>query len=525
MPTAVTTAPDIGARGLARFVWRQLTSMRTALFLLLLLAVAAVPGSVVPQRGINPAAVTQYLDDHAQLGPWLDRFGFFDVYAAPWFSAIYLLLFISLVGCVLPRARVHLAAVRARPPRTPARLDRLPAYHRSEVDADPDQVLEAARAALRSQRFRVDLRTDSVAAERGYLRETGNLVFHLSLVGLLVAVAAGSLFSYRGEVLVTVGQGFSNVLADYDSFDPGTRFDPADLPPFRFTLDSLDVTFETEAAGNQFGAPRDFTAELTVVDRPDNPPRTATIKVNEPLAIGGANVYLSGNGYAPVVTVRDGNGDVALSGPVPFLPQDANYSSVGVLKVPDAAPEQIGVQAFLLPTAVVDPQRGPISVFPDAGDPRLFLTAYTGDLGLDGGRPQSVYRLDTTNLTQLTTPSGTPFNAALRPGESVDLPGGAGSITFDRLERFAALDVRADPSKGYVLVFAVLAIAGLVGSLFVPRRRVWVRVRPAAGSGEAPRTVVEVGALARGDDPGLTDQVDQVLLRLAGTTTRAGGAG
>ncbi len=521
-----STLPDLGRLGLARYGWRQLTSMRTALFLLLLLAVAAVPGSVLPQRGIDPSVVSQYLDDHTTTGPWLDRLGFFDVYASPWFSAIYLLLFVSLVGCVLPRTKVHLEAVRARPPRTPARLDRLPVHRRAEVDADADALLAGARRVLRSRRYRADRRDDgSVAAERGYLRETGNLVFHLSLVGLLVAVAVGGLFGYRGEILVTVGNGFSNVLANYDSFDPGTEFAAEDLPPFRFTLDSLDVRFETQATGNQFGAPRDFAADLTVFDDADAEPRQEVLRVNEPLAVGPAHVYLSGNGYAPVLTVRDGNGDMALSGPVTFLPRDANYTSLGVVKVADAAPEQIGIQGLLLPTAVVDPERGPISVFPDATDPKLFFTAFVGDLGLDDGVPQSVFRLDTDDMTQLTTDDGDVFSAVIAPGETIDLPDGAGSVTFERLERFAALDVRADPAKNWALVFAVLAMVGLVASLFVPRRRVWVRVQAVAGDGGAPRTVVDVAGLARGDDPGLVDEVENVLSRLQDSADGdAGGA-
>ncbi len=44
--------PALGPRELLRWAWRQLTSMRTALLLLLLLALAAVPGSVVPQRAV-----------------------------------------------------------------------------------------------------------------------------------------------------------------------------------------------------------------------------------------------------------------------------------------------------------------------------------------------------------------------------------------------------------------------------------------------------------------------------------------
>src|SRR5437868_3368038 len=97
--------PRLGFFGWLRWIWRQLTSMRTALMLLLLLAVAAIPGSVFPQNKIDAARVQTYLADHRALGPWLQKVDGFDVYASPWFSAIYLLLFVSLVGCVLPRSR------------------------------------------------------------------------------------------------------------------------------------------------------------------------------------------------------------------------------------------------------------------------------------------------------------------------------------------------------------------------------------------------------------------------------------
>jgi cytochrome c biogenesis protein len=504
-PPAPPAPRGLSAAGWLRWAWRQLTSMRTALFLLMLLAVAAVPGSIVPQRGIDAAAVEEYLAEHAVTGPWLERLGFFDVYSSPWFSAIYLLLFISLVGCVVPRTRVHLAAVRARPPRTPGRLERLPAHRSFSVNAPPGRVLDAASAVLRGRRYRVDVQAGSVSAERGYLRETGNLVFHLALVGLLVAVALGGLFGYRGQVIVPVGQSFANSLARYDTFDPGTWFDPTELPPFLLSVDELRVEFEDQAEGSQFGAPRLFEADVTVVPEPGAAPEQRTIRVNEPLSIGGAHVYLAGNGYAPRITIRDGNGDVAFSDQVPFLAQDGNYASTGVVKAADAQPVQLGLQGLFLPTGVITPETGPISVFPDARDPRLLFTAWAGDLGLDDGVPQSVYALETGGLEQLTA-DGTTFTAALAPGDSVELPDGAGTVTFENLSRFAGLTVRHDPGKEAALAFAVLAIAGLVASLFVPRRRVWVRAT--AGPGAA--TVVQVAALARGQDAGLDAETDAV---------------
>ncbi len=512
-PPPEVTLPPLGAVGLLRWAWRQLTSMRTALLLLLLLAVAAVPGSVLPQRRINPGVVDQYLADNPGHGPWLDRLGFFDVYSSIWFSAIYLLLFVSLVGCVLPRTRVHLRALRATPPRTPRRLERLPGHARVVVDTPADDVLDALASTLRRRRYRV-ARHDgaSVSAERGHLAETGNLAFHLALLGLLVAVAAGSLFGYSGQVLVVEQNSFANSVAYYDSFESGTRVDRGNLTPVAVTLDRLRVRFETQAKGSQFGAPRQFDADLTVRDEPGASPRRVTVSPNQPLDSGGVRMFLVGNGYAPVITVRDGEGKVAFSGPVPFLPTgQANYKSLGVVKVPYAKPRQIGLTGFFLPTYAIDPREGPVSLFPDAVEPRLALTAFVSKPGEDGmttgGVPTSVYSLDTSRLEQLRASDGEALRLVLAPGTATTLPGGAGTVSFDGLRRYAALDVRYDPSKGWVLAAAVVALAGLMASLFVRRRRVWFSARR-DGDG---RTVVEAAALSRGDDPRLEGEVRSLL--------------
>ena len=183
--------PRLGPIGWLRWMWRQLTSMRTALFLLLLLAIGAIPGSTFPQRSIDPARTAQYITDHPGVGPVLDRLGFFEVYSSPWFAAIYILLFISLIGCVLPRTKILWHQVRSAPPKAPRRLNRLAAHDEVEVDGDPEEVREALRAALRSRRYRVHAHDDqTLSAEKGYLREAGNLLFHIALIGVLIGVAS-----------------------------------------------------------------------------------------------------------------------------------------------------------------------------------------------------------------------------------------------------------------------------------------------------------------------------------------------
>jgi cytochrome c biogenesis protein len=178
-----------------------------------------------------------------------------------------------------------------------------------------------------------------------------------------------------------------------------------------------------------------------------------------------------------------------------------------VVKVPDALPKPIGLLALFLPTAAVDAQtKQPISVFPDKRNPRLIFSAWTGDLGVEAGIPRSVYALDVSKMQRLTL-DGKPFSSILAVGQSADLPDKAGTVTFDGVKRYAALNVRSDPTKMWVLVFAVIALVGLTGSLFIHRRRVWVR---AAADSEG-RTVVEVAGLVRQENLDLTAELAVIM--------------
>jgi cytochrome c biogenesis protein len=506
------TQPKLGFVGYLRFFWRQLTSMRTALFLLLLLAFAAIPGSLVAQRSSDPNGVIQYKVDHPDLYPVLDALQVFNTYTSVWFSSIYLLLFVSLIGCIIPRSIHHYRALRSRPPKTPARLNRLAGYTSVTGETDAASAVESARASLKKLGYRTELYPStgsgsasySVSAERGYLRETGNLVFHTALVGILVSVAIGGSFGYSGQRVVVEGQKFVNVLGDYDSFNPGRFFESDFLEPYRITLDKFEATYELENT-QAIGQATDYSAYVTT-STPGGDDQTANVKVNEPLAIGGTDVFLLGNGYAPTIVIRDPEGTVVWTDSTPFLPQDAHLTSIGVIKVPDGLAEQLGLVGFFYPTAAKLPSGALTSGFPELLDPVLTLRAFTGDLGLDAGVPKSVYQLDTDSMTEIAGSNADVPALQLRPGETLDLPDGLGTIELTDVKRFASFDVHRDPSQVWVLTFAILILAGLFTGLFIPRRRVWVKATENADG----TTTLEYAGLARGEDPRLEQAVADI---------------
>ena len=432
-------------------------------------------------------AVRDFFSSNPELARWYDRASLFEVYASPWFSAIYILLFISLIGCVLPRSVEHYKAMLAKPPATPKNLARL--AHYENFSATPG-ALERASSWFSKNRFRVRVEENSLSAEKGYLRETGNLLFHLSLILILIGVSFGSLFGMNGYAIVNVGERFINVPTTYDSLSFGKLKSDNSLQPFQIKVDKFLAKYDPKTS-----APLDYTAWVTVTD--EGKTRKQTIKVNKPLTFGNARVYLQANGYSPVVTVRDELKNVVFQGPVPFLPQDGNLRSIGAIKVPDVQPS-IGFVASFVPTNARTTSQGAVSIYPELLDPKLLFSIWEGDLGLDSGVPQSVYKIDTSTLKQIGLGS-------VKPGDTYNYPGG--SITLETVLPWVNLQVVQDPGKSYALIGAILAILGLLSSLYGRRRRIWVRTTSAG---------VEVAGLAKNSAPGLDVEIENFVSAIKG---------
>jgi cytochrome c biogenesis protein len=329
----------------------------------------------------------------------------------------------------------------------------------------------------------------------------------------------GHFFGFKGARLVTEGTGFCDTVASYDTLTKGQAVKDEDLPPFCIRLDKFTASYQD--SGDQMGQPRTFDAYTTYRASPSSPEQKVDVRVNEPINVNGTNIFLEGHGYAPVVTVKDGQGAVVYDGPVNFLGIDANFTSSGAIKVPDAKPKGLGFQGYLLPTAVTIPGSMPASVFPAAQNPVLILAAYAGDLNMDGGESQSVYTLDTTKLSRLevkdkTNPAG--GNALmLAVGQSATLPNGLGSITFDGVKQWAQFNIAYDPGQPIALGSAAFAVLGLVGSLGIRRRRIWVRVSEQADG----TRLIEVAGLARTEGATPTSEVTDAAEALAAQLTVA----
>ncbi|WP_199431139.1 cytochrome c biogenesis protein ResB [Qaidamihabitans albus] len=488
--------------------------MRTALILLFLLALAAMPGALLPQRNLNAPKTAEYIAEYGWWGRLLDRLQFFDVYSSVWFSAIYLLLMVSLVGCLLPRSLDYVRSMRARPVLTPRNLARMPHYRRAELPGGADDVLATAKSRLRG--WRTSERTEAegtrtISAERGYLRETGNLVFHFGMLGLIVAFALGKMFSYEGQVIVHAdGSQFCNSgIFAYDSFNPGLRVDGTGLNPFCVKVDSFEAEY------TDVGQPVSYEADLgyqSGEDLESGTWRPYHLEVNEPLRTAGDRVYLLGHGFAPTFTVTFPDGSVRTQS-VQWRPVDqqtllsegaTKFDPPGVTDTAQRRERQLAITGLFAPTAAL---QGKVltSVDPRLTNPAVAVDVLRGDLNSD--RSQSIFEVDRSMVD-----SGRLERVArenLDVGETITLDDGT-TVRFDGVRNWVSLQVSHDPTQGWVLGFAVAMLLGLAASLLIKRRRLWIRVAPAAESDGERHTVVEVGGLARTDQAGYGEEFTRI---------------
>ena len=543
-PQGQGTRSTAGAKAMrpVRAAWRWLTSMRTALILLFLLAFAAIPGALLPQRSLSESKVDEYLANNGTMGEIFDKLQLFDVFSSVWFTAIYVLLFASLVGCIIPRTIEHWKAMRTPPARAPKNLGRLPMNDDGVVDKPLDEVKADVSSRLKRWHLTETPAAEdragalSFSAERGFFREFGNLVFHLGLVALLITIAAGKLLYYEGQIILITDTGteiqdeavqgavntpFCNTApANFDSLRPGLLFDGTGLNPFCVQVEDFVADYLPNGQAEMFTSNIRWADEDTMRE-PTEEWNEQTLRVNHPLRVAGDRVYLQGHGFAPAMRVTWPNGESRTS-IVQFRPDDPTFFlSSGAMRFDPPAgmypdlyerrQNQIAIEGLFAPTAEFTGESGALltSVYPAMNDPAVAVDVYRGDAGLDTGRSQQLFSLDRDLMHSGQLEKIDRVN--LKEGEDVTLDDGT-KIEFLGAKEFVNLQVSHDPTQVWVLWSSIAMLAGLVVSLAVKRRRLWVRLHPVSDTA----TRVEFGGLARTDRAGWGDEFDEFVRGVLG---------
>jgi cytochrome c biogenesis protein len=509
-------APRATLRQSVALVWRSLRSMRTALGLLLILALASVAGSLVPQVGTSDARIAAMFRDHPLRAQLYDRIGLFDVFGSWWFTLIYALLLVSLVACLVPRTRAMIRNLRARP--QPAReLETMRHFVVRAVPEPPELAIANARSLLRRRLFRVrasDGRQGGaawVAADKGLAREAGSLLFHWSFLLILLGVVWGKGTGFTGQAVVVEGQTWTEAHASYDGQIREGRFFHEDHTGIRITLKRFVASYRIPS-----GVPRDFVSTIRLADADGTPEGTRQVRVNHPAELDGVKIYQFGYGWAPVIRVeRDGEPlvsgpTVCSQGPPPSGVSPLQLPWDCVVKLPTVRP-QVGIRFRLWPDiralqALLS--TGQAMPMLQAYSPVMTFTAYEGDLRTDLALPSD--RLDTSTMRVLD-------RGAVGAGKTVGIGDGL-TVTFADLKRYSVFEVKRDRGLGILLAAAILILLGLLPALFTSRRKLWVTAEPEASGGGS---VLRVGGFALQR----RQQFEEEFERLVGAMAPPGRAG
>jgi cytochrome c biogenesis protein len=478
--------------------------MRTALMLLLLLALGSVAGSLVPQLPNSPDRVASYLAAHPFWGEFFRRAGLFDVFGSWWFVLITTLLVVSLVACLAPRTRALATAIRAKPVQA-RELDGFPHTMRTRVNAPPGASFRAAERTLRRRRFRTAADGVQVAGEKGLAREVGSLLFHWAFLLLVLGVIIGKGTGFSGYIRVIEGQTWTDASANYDELRTG-RFFKGNYTGIQVHLRDFASRFR------ETGQPMDFVSAVDL-ETPDGVLiRQQDIRVNEPASVEGIRIYQSGFGWAPVVVARL-DGQKIADAPIVFVeeapPEGVGQLAMpwqGFLKLPDVRP-QLAIEFELWPDGRAFAsalETGELVPMTEAHEPLLRFTVWRGPLA-----DVSQISLDTTGMRR----AGSGIVYQDHPA-TIGTASGALSIDFPGLRQYSVLQVAKDSGVPLVLAAAILVLVGIVAALFVSRRKVWVRAEP-DGSG----TLLTVGGFALQRK----DAFDEEFERLTGALVEACG--
>lgn len=420
-------------------LWRLFTSVDFAVIQIILLALLAVIGMTLEQL---PDSAFRSAGDYAAamdaiqarydlvLGTGtvdvLERLGVFAMFRSPWFSLGLLVLVISIVICTLdrtPRLWRGVSDVRVVQPE-PFYDPRLPDRAAMDGVAAAD-----VAAVVRRRGFRVRQTTDEdgsvhVYGDRHQYTKMATLLTHLGLILFLIAAAVTSQFGDEQGLVVPEGESLTVQAIG----TPGLL---------------LVKNLAFEAPGFETGMPSDFTTDLAVYRDGEEIARK-TIRVNDPLSIGGYTFHQNGFGAAPHLVVRDAEGKPLWDAQVPLVDAAAG-SPYGILAVPG---RDLGLQLLL---SRAEDGTGVVLVLPY----RVVGTDADGNPIPENFAPVTLLRGDTKVSDDLGI-----------------------SITLKEFGEYTLLIAKADPGQGLVWLAFLSLIAGITITFYLPRRRVWARLAP-----------------------------------------------
>jgi cytochrome c biogenesis protein len=446
-------------KGFFSTLWDSVSSLRLTIALLIILAVASIFGTVIPQN----ASPDQYLQFYKPATyKILKILGFLDMYHAGWFTFLLALLSFHLVACSLKRFRItwrffsHIqkpleaAQWKALPLSKTFFQKGLPADALSKVEESLSLTFSTPKVIKESQAY-------YLFAEKDKLSRLGVYFIHLSVLVILAGALIGYYFGFRGNVNLLEG----------DSADRAILRSEGQVQPLGFSLrlDQFDVSFYAS------GAPKEFKSTVTILEGARQV-LTEPIRVNHPLTYKGISFYQSSYGVAGVkkavlaITDRASRKEITLP------------ASIGTkTEIPGTA------SSFLLAQFIQDWQ---------GMGPALQVLLF------EPNRPHETFWV-LMNHPEFSERSPGPYRFTVKEIEP---------------RYYSGLQVTKDPGVWVVWAGCFLMMAGFYAAFFLSHRRIWVRLTEKGG-----KMSVEIAGASHRDRAGFEQEFEKISQALRGKET------
>lgn len=280
-----TQAPDTG---LTKALWTLFSSMKTAIVLLLLLAIVSILGTVIEQKSVPEMYVMRYGEGKYA---FLKALGLTDVYNSGWYKLLLSLIGINLLVCSINRFGMTWRRVTA--PAVDIAVEAISALPGSEIISSthsPEESLRKVDAALKSESYRVSsgqVEGDQVVhAARGNAGLWGPYLTHVSILIIFIGSIFGRAVGFEGYATIVEGRSTS-------TYERGDEHKAENLG-YRVSLNDFKIEYD------QDHNPTAYKSDLSVYEAERQVARKV-IGVNHPLTYRGVSFFQSDYGLEGLI--------------------------------------------------------------------------------------------------------------------------------------------------------------------------------------------------------------------------------